>query len=307
MPAAYHSGMASAQPQPDPVAGLVPQRHTVMLQKAMPTSVLEAPGPDAPGEQRPPLLLLHGWMATAALNWFGALRALSGQWRVVAPDLRGHGRFGHKAPRFTVDGCADDQAALIREMALPPVVVVGYSMGGAVAQVLARRHPKLVAGIVLCATAPSFAELTWLRPGVKVAGRALGDLCRIFPGTARTVLHRRIGLYASAGEAGGANHSDWALQERAGASLASLIEAGAALNAFDSRSWLPQLDVPTAVLVTTEDHRVAPWRQDMLTALIPGAKRFPLKAGHDAVVAKSGLFFTELHRACTAITAVGAS
>ena len=61
-----------------------------------PTWTWEVPGP--PGA--PALLLLHGWMATAALNWYGALEYLGGSFRVVAPNLRGHGRAGRGTPPF---------------------------------------------------------------------------------------------------------------------------------------------------------------------------------------------------------------
>ncbi len=112
----------------------------------------------------PAILLLHGWMATAALNWYGSLGYLGRYFHAVAPDLRGHGREGRGAPPFTVEGCADDLAALIRELSLGQVIVVGYSMGGAIAQMLARRHRDVVRGLVLCATAASFARRVKLRP-----------------------------------------------------------------------------------------------------------------------------------------------
>ena len=74
-----------------------------------PTWVWEATGP----EGAPALLLLHGWMAAAALNWSGSFRFLGERFRVVAPNLRGHGRAGTKSPPFSVEGCADDVAGLL--------------------------------------------------------------------------------------------------------------------------------------------------------------------------------------------------
>lgn len=266
------------------------------------TSVLEAGGESLAARDRPPLLLLHGWMATAALNWGGTIKALSPDFRVVAPDLRGHGRYGDRSPRFSVEACADDQAELAEQMSLGPFVAVGYSMGGAVAQVLARRHPKLVSGLVLCATAASFAEHTWLRPAVRVVGLTAGSAARHWHRTSQWVLRRRVAHHDAAGEAGGDHHAHWALEDRAHSSLAGFIEAGAVLNGFDSRSWLHQLEVPTAVVVTTADRRVPPWRQDTLTALIPGARRFPVDAGHDAVVSRRDLFFPALRQACVAVS-----
>ena len=75
---------------------------------------------------------------------------------MVAPDLRGHGRGIRSRRPFRLEDCADDLAALVEQLGCGPVVVVGYSMGGLVAQLLWRRHPDLVAGLVLCSTARVF-------------------------------------------------------------------------------------------------------------------------------------------------------
>jgi pimeloyl-ACP methyl ester carboxylesterase len=95
-----------------------------------------------------------------------------------------------------------------------------------------------------------------------------------------------------------AGRPDWAFQERTMSDLAAFIEAGAELNAYDSSSWLPKLQVPAAVLVTARDKVVAPWRQEAMAALIPGARRYVVDAGHDAVVAKPAIFLPVLRDAC---------
>lgn len=274
----------------------MPQAQTVTLPGGLQTSVLEAGRRD---DRRASVLLLHGWMASAGINWYRALHYLGRYFHVLAPDIRGHGCLGAGAPRFTVEAVADDQAQLVDALGLGPVVVVGYSMGGAIAQILARRHPTVLKGMVLCATAPAFAEYTWLRPAVRLAGRAGGDLARAWPAAAQAVLRRRLRAHRTKGEGVVEGLSDRAYDQRAQASLACFIEAGAVLNAFDSRAWLHELSVPTSVVITTADRRVAPWRQDSLAALIPGARRLTVDAGHDAVVSNAELFLPVLHRACT--------
>ena len=114
------------------------------------TFVREVPGP--PGA--PTLVLLHGLLASGGLNWFRAFEALGSEFRVLAPDLRGHARGLRSRGRFRLQDCADDLAALLAALGVGPVVVVGYSMGGPIAQLLWRRHPERVSGLVLCATAP---------------------------------------------------------------------------------------------------------------------------------------------------------
>ena len=106
------------------------------------------------GGDGPPVLLLHGWMFSADLNWYRTYGPLAeAGYRVLAVDHRGHGR-GLRTPEpFTLKACADDAAALVAHLKIPPVLAVGYSMGGPIASLIARDHPQLVSGVVLGATA----------------------------------------------------------------------------------------------------------------------------------------------------------
>src|SRR5207249_4259135 len=62
--------------------------------------------------------------------------------------------------RFRLADCADDVAALADNLGVEQAIVVGYSLGGPVAQLTWRRHRDLVAGLVLCATADCFLRST---------------------------------------------------------------------------------------------------------------------------------------------------
>ena len=240
-----------------------------------------------------------------------------------------------------MNGCADDLATLINELSLGQAIVVGYSMGGAIAQVLAKRHRDVVRGLVLCATAASFAKRVKLRPAVTVAGTLGGSAARMWPDTARRFLNWRIARHDIKVERQSQGRIEKYLGTKLGrCSMArakascpdraheceeprlrwsgrwpngrcqtwpAFIEAGAALNAYDSSRWLPQLDVPTAVIITTGDEVVARRRQEKMAALIPRARRYPVEGGHDAVVARPDVFLPILRDACIAErgTAVG--
>jgi 3-oxoadipate enol-lactonase len=106
----------------------------------------------------PTVLLLHGWMASADLNWLGTFPVLAGRYHVVAMDHRGHGRGIRSREPFSLEDCADDAAGLLRELGVRNAIVAGYSMGGPVALLLARRHPDRVRGLVLIATAAELAR-----------------------------------------------------------------------------------------------------------------------------------------------------
>ena len=107
-------------------------------------------------EGAPVVVLLHGWTATAALNWYPSFAPLANNFRVIALDHRGHGRGLRSRASFRLEDCADDVAALLGAVGVERCIAVGYSMGGSIAQLLWQRHPNVVDGLVLCATVATF-------------------------------------------------------------------------------------------------------------------------------------------------------
>src|SRR2546423_1505563 len=99
----------------------------------------------------PTPLLLHRLVASSYLHRLPAFRVLNERFRIVATDLRGHGRAA-SVRRFRLEDCADDMAAVAEALGVERCIPVGYSLGGPVAQLFWRRHRDLVEGLVLCAT-----------------------------------------------------------------------------------------------------------------------------------------------------------
>jgi 3-oxoadipate enol-lactonase len=256
------------------------------------TFVREVAGP--PGA--PTVLLLHGWTASADLNWFRCYSSLGRSYRVVALDHRGHGRGIRSRRPFRLRDCADDAAALVDELGLGPVIAVGYSMGGPVASLLWRRHPELVRGLVLCATARTFAA----RPQERVSFAALGGLAlaaRAVPDAMRRRLAQRfIGTRTDDRSIEG-----WVVEEMHRNDWKAVLEAGNALGRFDARAWIGEVDVPACVVVTTRDGVVHPARQLALARSIPGASVFPVDGDHTVCVTSPGRFLPALHSALQAV------
>lgn len=259
------------------------------------TFVREVAGPAG----APSLLLLHGWTADADLNWFTSFEALGRHFGVVAMDHRGHGRGIRSPRRFRIEDCADDAAALLE--ALGPRsggwIAVGYSMGGGVAQLLWRRHRRSLAGLVLCATAPVFAETSVERRYFAGLG-ALALAARATPDAMRRRLAGQV--------LGRRGATDCSLQEWIAAELhrnhwTAVLEAGRALGHFDSRPWLGEVDVPTAVVVTQGDRQVLPRRQLALAEDITGATVHRVDGGHDVCVTAPDRFVPELVAACRSV------
>jgi 3-oxoadipate enol-lactonase len=225
-----------------------------------------------------PVLLLHGWMATADLNWFPLFAALGERHPIVALDLRGHGRAPRSPGMFTLEECADDAAAVLRALGIARAVVVGYSMGGPVALLLWHRHPNLVNGLVLEATALEWStsraeRLQWRAIGM------VGLLLR-WP-TGRIALLRAMGGVESLPRSL-LTYRSWAEGEFRRNDPMEMAEAGRALAAFDARPFAASVDVPSAVVVTTRDRLVPPARQLALAEAI-GATVFRIDEDHSAV------------------------
>lgn len=98
-----------------------------------------------------PLLLITGFSGDL-YNWKKAIPLLERRHRVIAFDNRGSGLTEDDGAEFTVEDMADDAAGLIEALGIEKAHVVGWSMGGNVAQELAMRHPRRVGGLVLMST-----------------------------------------------------------------------------------------------------------------------------------------------------------
>ncbi|MDQ6744546.1 MAG: lysophospholipase [Actinomycetota bacterium] len=245
------------------------------------------------GGDGPPVMLLHGWMASADLNWAGAYRDLQAAgYRVLAIDHRGHARGLRQLAPFRLVDCAADAAAVLRETGATPATIVGYSMGGAVAQLLGRDHPDVAGGVVLSGTAQH-----WQDPRTRRSFRAMGAL-----GLGLSVAPRR--LWGAGLERIGIRDSQngaWIQSELLRHSARDIAEAGRELGRFDSRPWLSTLTPPVAVVITTRDDVVSPRKQRQL-AEAAGGPVFEAECNHMEVVVRGKVFNPPLLEAIAAVS-----
>jgi pimeloyl-ACP methyl ester carboxylesterase len=238
------------------------------------------------------VLLVHGLFATADLNWSLAIPVLGSRFRVIAPDLRGHGR-GLPTRRFDGEECADDLADIVRALDLGPVIVVGYSLGGLVAQLFARRYPELVAGLVLCATATSFLVPTQHGPMRLVdwaARRAPEQL-------------RRAALMAMlAPKSANSKRGQWMMSQVRRHDTMAMLDAIAEAGRFNSSSWLGANTCPAAVIVTAEDRTVPAETQRAMSRTLGGSVQ-EIEADHFACIKRPAEFNSALLAACVRVLA----
>lgn len=105
------------------------------------------------GINAPALVFLHYWGGSSQ-TWRHVIRALTPAFRSIAIDQRGWGQSDKPSGAYTLDTLADDAQGLIESLHLDKYILVGHSMGGKVAQLLASRQPTGLAGLVLVAPSP---------------------------------------------------------------------------------------------------------------------------------------------------------
>jgi pimeloyl-ACP methyl ester carboxylesterase len=217
-----------------------------------------------PDPAAPTLLLLHGWTASADLQFFTAYETLAEHYSFIAVDHRGHGRGLRSPDRFELTDAADDAALLVEALAVGPVITVGYSMGGPISLLLTQRHPELVRGLVVQATALEWRGKRWERWQWKTV-HVLGFLLRsrAYPRLMRWGIRRLV----REGDPN-AHYVPWFTAELRRNDAFNIVQAGQSLGRYDAREFAPGLGKPAASLITTRDRLVWPRKQRALAAAL---------------------------------------
>lgn len=274
----------------------IPEGSLVELPGRGTTYVTDTPGPDP---RSPTVVLLHALGCTGLLTWFPSIEPLSRRFRVVTLDQRWHGQ-GINDGDFSLHDCADDVAALIDVLDLQDVIVVGYSMGGVVAQRVWRQHRDRIQGLVLCSTTDRF-QLSLVERGFF---SGMGATMLGLRGVSRSAtLKRTARAAAEAVDLQPLDMAEWALAEFRSTSPWAVGQALAALGRHHSRPWLGRIDVPTAVVVTTKDRVIPAARQLALARAIAGATTHEVASGHAACVMESERFVPALLEATATVNA----
>jgi pimeloyl-ACP methyl ester carboxylesterase len=211
----------------------------------------------------PPLVLVHGAGGSAEL-WPRQLDALADVARVFALDLPGHGPLGSRG-RPTIAAYAEWLDGFLAAVVAEPAILVGHSMGGAVAQALALLRPGRLAGLVLIATGARLPVLP-----------RLIELLRRDPRASESLLQELSFGAGAPAECG-------AIVARVLREAAPLVTLGdyLACDRFDVRERLAALRVPTLVISGAEDRLALPRYARFLVDTIAGARLVEIEgAGH---------------------------
>lgn len=209
----------------------------------------------------PPLLLLHG-LGASNFSWRGNIGPLSRHFRVLAPDLPGHGR--SPAPPegdYSLEGMVRGIVGFLDRRGVRQAALAGNSLGGGLALMLARDYPERVSALVLLAPAAALTRLPYIfyplrLPGV---GKLLAPFLLgpwIIPFALRLIYHRRelITPRVVAGYAGPFR------EPRRRLALAALCRQAQIPPLAEIEAMLAKLRQPMAVIWGQED-RILPVRQ----------------------------------------------
>ena len=209
----------------------------------------------------PTLLLLHGWTASCDSQFFAAYEELSQHFSIIGVDHRGHGRGLRPSVPVTLEDCADDAAAVAKELGATSVITVGYSMGGPISLLTAQRHPAFVSGMVLQATALEWSgtrkeknRMRFIGPMAHIVGR---------PRILRFFFNRTL-------PRGHENrrYVSWMIAENRRNDPWMTAQAGKAIATFDARGFAPMLNKPASFVFTLRDTVVLPHKQQALATAV---------------------------------------
>lgn len=208
----------------------------------------------------PPLLLIHG-AGGFHLDWPTQLRRAKGL-HVLTVDLPGHGASTAPARQRVAD-YAHDLATLLRVMDLPLVILVGHSMGGAIAQQMALDHPERVAGLVLMSTGARLQVNEAILDGILRDTRATAELVMKWAWAKDVPAEWRAnGVERLLNIGPAVVHGDYL-----------------ACNEFDLRERVQEIAVPTLVLCGTADKMTPLPLSEFVAAQIRGAELMTFEQG----------------------------
>jgi pimeloyl-ACP methyl ester carboxylesterase len=210
----------------------------------------------------PPLLLVHGLMIAGDM-FEPVVGEFVERHRVIAPDLRGHGRSRSLPGPYSVECLAGDLSRLLDRLGVASTTVLGYSHGGAVALELALDDPKRCDRLILaCSYAFNMATLR-----ERIEGRLAPFLIKAIGMRRFARLVMSLGLKRVE-----SRRAQRALDLVADQDSAKMVEAWRAAMAFDARPRLSEIRCPTLIVAGAKDRAIPSHHAHMLRDGIPNSR-----------------------------------
>lgn len=253
------------------------------------------------------VVFIHGWCMSSAV-WHYQLIGLKNSFRVIAPDLRGHGASRSITGRLNFETFAADLSDLFCFLDLTGIILVGWSMGAQVALQAYSEVSDRLAGLVLLSSTPCFTAKADFPHGL-ARNEAAGMRIKVGRDA-----HRALeGFHARMFEESELENLEIADQIRA--LLVSIVppDTNATLAALDSlanadmRNLLPDINIPTLVVNGERDKICLPEASNYLVSSISTASQivFP-RSGHAPFLSRYGEFNADIARFAESVCAKNA-
>ncbi len=213
-----------------------------------------------------PVLLVNGLGANVAM-WTPLLEQLDG-FQVITFDAPGAGMSQTPRLPYTIARVAKVARGILDELGIERADVLGYSLGGAVAQQLALRDPQRIRRLVLVSTSCGAGAF----PGSLTALLAVSTPARHYSKPAYRLVMRMVNLAPAERESGFAQSHAVHMHEEAPPPVLGYMLQMAAFSAFNSLPWLHRISHPTLVLSGGEDRIMPMVNSAVLAAHLPHAR-----------------------------------
>lgn len=244
-----------------------------------------------------PVVFVHGWCMSSAV-WKYQFDGLADSKRLLAPDLRGHGRSRGISGHLNFDSFAKDLVDLFEVLDLSKAVLVGWSMGAQIALRSCAELSGRLAGMVLVSATPRFTASDDFPHGL-AGNEASGMRLKVQRNTQRAL----DGFYTRLFAEGELEDHSSASEIRQLLSTIPLPDTAAVLDALDAlartdmRNLLATITIPTLIMNGAQDRICLPQASSYLKEHIPDAEQivFP-RCGHAPFLTHSHQFNAELIR-----------
>lgn len=221
--------------------------------------------------QGPPLLMIAGFRRSRVVWYEPFIDRLAQRFTLLLFDNRGTGNSDKPENGYSIEAFADDAAGLLRALGIPSAHVLGFSMGGMIAQRLATRHPQRVQGLVISGSGCGGEKF------VK-ADREIMELLRLLPNDKmdlREIALRQLPAYFTEGfRAAKKDFLGGYFQKLNAVPTPNFAVQGhlKAIEDFDGVAEMAAIKAPTLVLTGDSDRLMVPENSDVLARGIPGAE-----------------------------------
>ena len=221
-------------------------------------------------ENKPVLVLLHSWGSDSLGSWFKVIPLLQNNYSIIAIDLKNHGRTDGSWTRWDITDNADMVATVLKDLGIKDSILVGWSIGSAVALSIAKNYPALVSKQILVTPFAWTVNSEYKeKPWFKIMIGLVRVRERLFP------IYNPNSKYKFLRDSKSLNdeYSDWAWSNLNRSKDAFIYQDGSRyVVPFDARPWAHEVRIETLAVIGGSDKLVPENVARELTDLLPNVR-----------------------------------